>query len=174
MKNIIHFIFLIIIIFLIQSVNLKAEKIVYINMERIMKESKAGKKIVNKINETNQVNIKKFKKIEENLKKTEQDLVTKKNVLSEEEFQNKFNELKKNIDEYRTIRQNTIQDTTKKRISASAEFSNKIKPILGDYASKNDISIIFQKKNIIMGKSSLDITEEILKIVDKEISKIKF
>ncbi len=173
MKNI-HFILLIIGFFLIQSLDLKAEKIVYINMEKIMKESVVGKKIVEKINDVNQSNIKKFKKIEEDLKKDEQNLVDKKNVLSEEEFREKFNELKKKIDEYRTSRQTAIQDTTKKRISASAEFSKKIKPILGDYASKNDISIIFQKKNIIMGKSSLDITEEILKIVDKEISKIKF
>ena len=33
--------------------------------------------------------------------------------------------------------------------------------------------MVVQKKNIIMGKSELDITDEILKIVDKEISKLK-
>ena len=82
--------------------------------------------------------------------------------------------LKKKISEYRTKRQNIIQESTKKRVQASAEFSQKIKPILGDYAAKNNISIIVQKKNIIMGKKELDITADILKIVDEKIAKIKF
>ena len=33
--------------------------------------------------------------------------------------------------------------------------------------------MIIQKKNIIMGKTDLDITNEILKIVDKKINKLK-
>ena len=43
-----------------------------------------------------------------------------------------------------------------------------------DYAAENNISIIVQKKNIIMGKKELDITDDVLKIVDEKITKIKF
>ena len=107
-----------------------------------------------------------FKKIEEDLKKQEQDLVSKKNVISEDEFKLKLENLKKEIGEYKAKRQNIIQDSTQRRIQASAHFSNQIKPILGDYAAKNNISIIVQKKNIIMGKKELDITSDILKIVE--------
>ena len=153
---------------------LKADQIVYINIEKIMKESKAGKQIIQKISKSNEVNISKFKKIEENLRAQEKDLLSKKNVISEDEFKKKSEKLRKEINEYRNKRQNIINDTTKKRIEASAEFSKKIKPILGDYAARNNISIIVQKKNIIMGKKELDITDDILKIVDQEISKIKF
>ena len=99
---------------------------------------------------------------------------SKKNVISENEFKTKLDDLKKQITEYRLKRQNIIQESTKKRVQASAEFSNQIKPILGDYAAKNNISIIVQKKNIIMGKKELDITLDILKIVDEKIKKIKF
>tara|TARA_A100001015_G_scaffold103754_1_gene115170 strand:- start:123 stop:647 length:525 start_codon:yes stop_codon:yes gene_type:complete len=151
-----------------------ADQIVYINMEKIMKESKAGKQIIQKITKDNQTNISKFKKIEEDLKKQEQDLISKQNVISENEFKQKLESLKKEISEYRTKRQSIIQETTKKRLQASAKFSNEIKPILGDYATENNISIIVQKKNIIMGKKELDITSDILKIVDEKISKIKF
>ena len=139
-----------------------------------MKESKAGKQIIEKITKSNEININKFKKIEEKLRLQEKDLLGKKNVISEDEFQKKYEKLKKEISEYRTKRQDIINETTKKRIEASAEFSNRIKPILGDYASQNNIAIIVQKKNIIMGKKELDITDDILKIVDREISKIKF
>ena len=169
----INFLFYCSVIFLFTSL-LNAEQIVYINIEKIMKESKAGKQIIQSITKSNETNINKFKKIEEDLRAQEKDLLAKKNVISEDEFQKKFDKLKKEISEYRSKRQNIINDTTKKRIEASADFSNRIKPILGDYAAKNNIAIIVQKKNIIMGKKELDITDDILKIVDKEISKIKF
>ena len=151
-----------------------SEQIVYINMEKIMKVSKAGKKIIEKINKSNEVNINKFKKIEEDLKEQERKLISKQNVISEDEFKSKIEELRKKISEYRMKRQNIIQEATQKRIKVSAEFSNKIKPILGEYAAKNNISIIVQKKNIIMGKTELDITDDILKIVDEQIPTIKF
>ena len=168
---------LLLIIFLLSILSYEktnAEQIVYINMEKIMKASKAGKQIIEKIAKSNEMNVSKFKKIEEDLIKQEQDLVSKKNVLSENEFKTKLENLKKKISEYRTKRQNVIQESTKKRVQASAEFSQKIKPILGDYAAENNISIIVQKKNIIMGKKELDITADILKIVDEKIAKIKF
>ena len=164
--------FFILLVFNISKIN--AEQIVYINMEKIMKQSKAGKHIIDKISKSNEKNINKFKKIEEDLKKQEQDLISKKNVISQNEFQTKLDNLKKKISEYRSKRQNIIKESTKKRVQASAEFSQKIKPILGDYAAKNNISIIVQKKNIIMGKKELDITDDVLKIVDEKITKIKF
>ena len=160
--------------FLLQSSNLLAEKIVYLNIEKIMKTSKAGKSIIDKINETNEDNLKQFKKIEEDLKSNEQDLIAKKNILSEEEFKKKFDLLKKKINDYKILRQNSIQDITTKRRNASSEFFKKINPILGKYATENNISFILQKKNIIMGKTELDITDDVLKIIDKEVSKIKF
>tara|TARA_Y100001970_G_C14094557_1_gene781907 strand:+ start:247 stop:771 length:525 start_codon:yes stop_codon:yes gene_type:complete len=172
--KVIKFSILFLLLFLINLQKINAEQIVYINMEKIMKESKAGKLIINKISKSNEKNINKFKKIEEDLKKQEQDLISKKNVISENEFTSKLENLKKQISDYRTKRQNIIQESTKKRLQASAQFSNQIKPILGDYAAKNNISIIVQKKNIIMGKKELDITADILKIVDQKIQKIKF
>ena len=170
----IKYLVFIITFFLLQNSILHAEKIVYLNIEKIMKTSKAGKSIIKRINQTNEENLKKFKKIEEDLKNDEQDLIAKKNILSEEEFKKKFDLLKKKINDYKILRQNSIQDITTKRRNASSEFFKKINPILGKYAADNDISFILQKKNIIMGKTELDITDDVLKIIDKEVSKIKF
>ena len=79
----------------------------------------------------------------------------------------------KKINDYRKLRQEAIDSSTKNRLNASADFANKIKPILAEYAGKNNIDMVIQKKNIIMGKSTLDITNEILKIVDNKISNLK-
>ena len=150
-----------------------AEKIVYIDMDRIMQISKAGKNAISKINDQKKKDVSKFQKIEKELKSREQDLITKKNVISAEEFNKKLETLTKEINNYRTLRQEAIDLSTKSRLNASADFAEKIKPILADYASENNIDMIIQKKNIIMGKTDLDITDVILKIVDKKINKLK-
>ncbi len=150
-----------------------AEKIVYIDMDKIMQISKAGKDAISKINNQKKKDVSKFQKIEKELKSREEDLITKKNVISADEFNKKLENLSKEINNYRTLRQEAIDLSTKSRLNASADFAEKIKPILADYASENDIDMIIQKKNIIMGKTDLDITNEILKIVDKKINKLK-
>ena len=167
------FSFLIILFFSMNIHLAYAEKIVYIDMDRIMQISKAGKNAISKINDQKKKDVSKFQKIEKELKSREQDLITKKNVISAEEFNKKLETLTKEINNYRTLRQEAIDLSTKSRLNASADFAEKIKPILADYASENNIDMIIQKKNIIMGKRDLDITDVILKIVDKKINKLK-
>ena len=142
-------------------------------MDKIMQISKAGKTAIKKINNQKKKDINKFRKIEDDLKAQEMDLINKKNVLSNEEFNKKIESLTKKINDYRKLRQEAIDSSTKNRLSASADFANKIKPILAEYAGENNIDMVIQKKNIIMGKSNLDITNEILKIVDIKISNLK-
>ena len=167
------FSFLIILFFSMNIHLAYAEKIVYIDMDRIMQISKAGKNAISKINDQKKKDVSKFQKIEKELKSKEEDLITKKNVISAEEFNKKLENLSKEINNYRTLRQEAIDLSTKSRLNASADFAEKIKPILAEYASENNIDMIIQKKNIIMGKTDLDITDEILKIVDKKINKLK-
>ena len=72
-------------------------------------------------------------------------------------------------------------DTLEKRVKVvylgiGSNLGNKIHNIEKAKALllENNISFILQKKNIIMGKTELDITDDVLKIIDKEVSKIKF
>ena len=174
MKKIKNLLSFVLIFFFSLNISLaNAEKIVYIDMDRIMQISKAGKDAISKINDQKKKDVSKFQKIEKELKSREEDLITKKNVISADEFNKKLENLSKEINNYRTLRQQAIDLSTKSRLNASADFAEKIKPILADYASENDIDMIIQKKNIIMGKTDLDITNEILKIVDKKINKLK-
>ncbi len=174
MKKTKYLLSFVLILFFSMNISLAfAEKIVYIDMDKIMQISKAGKNAIAKINDQKKKDVSKFQKIEKELKSREQDLITKKNVISAEEFNTKLETLTKEINNYRALRQEAIDLSTKSRLNASADFAEKIKPILADYASENNIEMIIQKKNIIMGKTDLDITDEILKIVDKKINKLK-
>ena len=48
-----------------------------------------------------------------------------------------------------------------------------INSIFIKYSNDKSISMIFDKKNMIIGKSELDITDEIIKIVNNEIKEFK-
>ena len=60
----------------------------------------------------------------------------------------------------------------KLRIKATSKLISKLSPILEEYAKKNSIGLILQKKNIVMGKKEIEITNEILEITNKEIKDI--
>ena len=105
-------------------------------------------------------------------KKKELSIVSQKNVLSKEEFEKKIKLLRKEANDYRNERRELINHITKKRVDATNELIKAIHPILTEYSTNNSISMIFQKKNIIIGKNELEITDEILKILDNKLNKI--
>ena len=157
--------------FLSSSV-LASDKIVYIDVDFIMSNSKVGKYVSKKIEEGHKKNISSFKKIEDDLKKEEAKIVKKRSVLSKEDFQKEISKLREKANDYRVLRKEKIDKITKQRLSATAKIIKELRPILAEYSDKNSISIIVEKKNIIIGKSELDVTKDILIILDEKINKI--
>ena len=168
MKYFIRFFFIIFIIFYSSS-SYSESLIAFLDMDKIMLQSKAGKSITIQLEKLHKKNIDTFKKKEEELKNKELSIVSQKNVLTKEEFEKKINLLRKEANEYRIIRRDSINSLTKKRVDAQNKLINVINPILADYSIKNSISMMIQKKNIIIGKSELEITDDILEILDKSL-----
>ena len=67
-----------------------------------------------------------------------------------------------------------LMNLIKKKNDASEQLFKSIQPILIEYSNKNSISIFLQKKYIVIGKSELNKTNEILEIVNQKITEIKF
>ena len=154
------------------NVSYSASGLAYINMDILMNKSKAGQSIITELEKEKEKNFKELQLIGEELKKEEDEIVSQKNILKKEDYEKKVNELKKKIDEYNSKRKEQIESFNKKKLKATNELLNKIRPILADYSVKNSISIILEQKNIILGKKDLDITNNILKIVDNSFTKI--
>ena len=171
MKYLVRF-FVIIFIILYSSNSYSENLIVFIDMNKLMSESKAGKSISAELEKNHKKNINYFAKKEEELKKKETSIVSQKNVLNNEEYEKKITESRNEANSYRTERRDLINSLTKKRVDATNKLIKAIHPILADYSTKNSISVVIQKKNIIIGKNELDITNDILLILDKTIQKI--
>ena len=48
-----------------------------------------------------------------------------------------------------------------------------INPILIKFSDDNSISLILQKKDLVVGKNELDITDKIIKIINNEVEVFK-
>ena len=162
---------LIFFIFLIPSYS--SEKIVYLDVEKIMQESVAGKSIIAKIKKKRESSISKFKEREKDIIEKEKKLISQKNVLSENEFKKKIQDLRGEISNYQKERNKAANDITQTRIKASTALIKKLTPILESYSKENSIKIIVQKKHIVMGSNEYDITNDILSLVNQKIKSIK-
>ena len=149
------------------------QKIVYLNVDKIMQQSIAGKSIKKQLENLYNKNLEKFKKNDEILRNKEKKLIAQKNILSQEDFQKELSSLRKEIINFQKEQVKVREDINKLRIDATNKLISQLSPILQEYAKKNSVSLILQKKNIVMGKKEIEITDEILQITNKEIKNIK-
>ena len=149
------------------------QKIVYLNVDKIMQQSIAGKSIKKQLENLYNKNLEKFKKNDEILRNKEQKLIAQKNILSQDDFQKELSSLRKEIINFQKEQVKAREDINKLRIGATNKLISQLSPILQEYAKKNSVSLILQKKNIVMGKKEIEITDEILEITNKEIKNIK-
>ena len=171
MKNI-FLSLLFVLLFLINPVN-SDEKISFIDMDKVISTSNPGLSILKQLKNINNKNSTILNKEENQLKEKEKKLITQKNIISEADFQNKVNELKSEVNMYNINRNKMIEKFNQLKVENTNNLLKLINPILTKYSNKNKISIILQKKNLIIGKSELDITDEIIKIINNEITDFK-
>ena len=165
------FLLIVTLIFLFFSVSLSAEnKTAYIDLDLIVNKSDIGIKLIKKISifETNLKD--KFLSKETILKKKEKELIDQKNIISKTDFQKKLSELKMDIKKFNQESEKERKKLIITRNNYNLKLLKAINPILATYSEEKNISILLQKKNIILGSSQLDITNDILKIVNKEIT----
>ena len=148
------------------------EKIVFVDIDKIIYESDLGKKIAKKMDADFKKEETKLNKTEENLKKREDDIIKQKNILSEEELNNKVQSLKKEIVEFRNEKKKLFDKFQQEKLKKINQMVDKLNKILSQYAADKSIDIIVQKKNIVIGKSELDITEAILKVFNNQVKSL--
>ena len=169
MKKIIFFLF----IFLNISISSNAE-IAYIDINYILKTSNVGKYLNSHIEKKKIEYDKKFKDIENQLVKKEKTLISQQNILNKEEFDNKLKALTKEVQDYRKNKKSKLDNLNKFKIDNTREILKKLNPIITNYVDTNSISIVLPKKNIIVGKKNLDITDQILNLLNNKINKLDF
>ena len=165
----------IIIIFFLTINNTFADvKIAYIDVNFVLNNSIVGKSLNDQMKSYENNHIKKFDEIKNNLIKKENDLISKKNVIDEIEFGKKTNLLQEEIKKYRLDRKISNEELNKTRIEYTKKILLILNPIVSKYVEDNKISLVLPKKNIVVGKKDLDITEDIMILLNNKVKEINF
>lgn len=146
------------------------EKIAFVDIDFLIENSDIGKSALAKIKIEDEKNISILKKKTKELKDLENDIKNKKSILSPEAYENEVKLFKEKVNNY-SNEKNTIvtsfNDFKKKEID---KIFKKITPIIKSYMDSNSVSILLDTKNIFMGNVNNNLTNEILKEINKSLN----
>ena len=148
-------------------------KIAFIDLNYVFNNSSAGKLINKNIEDKTKKINSEFRDYSKKLDSQKEKLLAQKNVINKDEYQKKLSDIENNVNEYNQDIQKKNNDLRKYKEKARLEFTNKLRPILEKFAKDNSISVILKKENLLIGRSNLDATKNILDLFNKDIKKLK-
>jgi len=167
--------FFLILFFLSLSVNyLKAqEKVSYIDIDYILATSIAGKSLLNKLKEEEELKINIFKSKDEDFKQKESKILAKKNLISKGEINKELKSLQIEFNEYSKDKAKQIQELKAKIKKNIVNFLSLINPIVEKYISDNSIYMVIDKKNVFIANKDYDITINLIELINNQIKNIE-
>lgn len=160
-------------IFTIFSSAANAGGIAVLNIEKIVKESKAMRDIQRKVNKKQDKYQKIVTKKQKALEKEQKRIENKKSVLSDSALKKELQSFEKKVNDLKTFvdrRQNSLK---KASIDGMSTVNNKIQDIISELAKEQDLDLIIPAAQALYYKDSLNISEEVLKRLDKRITKVR-
>lgn len=148
-----------------------SQNIAYANLDIIVKNSNVGKKIIAHFTEKNNQILEEYKANEKKFKEQENQLISQKNILEKEEYSKKVQILTNEIKKFNKENNEKLSKINSDKEKISKSFLKEINSILKDFAEKNDIDIIISSKQMLIGKSNLDVTDKLLQNVNDKIKK---
>ena len=171
MKKIKIFLFSLTYIFLIN--NLYADMPHYLDFKYILNNSTAGKKVQDSLQKRLKNGISSLNKKEKSLQEEEKKIIQQKKVISQEEYVKKVNNLRKKVSSLGDERNSLLEKISKDRTKARNELLKNLNPIIQDYMQEKKIRLVLDKKNIILADQKLDITKEIMELLNTKLKSIK-
>ena len=164
----IYFFFIIFLFFFDISLSKANDKIAFIDLNYILSESNEGKKILDKLEIDNNKNVNFFKSEETKLKQERENINKLKNILSQEEYNNKMNLFKTKVNNYNLKKSEMIKLFEDSKNSELNTFFSNLNEIMNNFMQENSINLILDKKNIVMANNKNDISDDILKMINKK------
>ena len=159
-------------VLLIFTQSKSAVKIAIIDTEVIMKESLAGKSLIKQLSKIDDSNKKYFLEYEKKLKLEKEKISSQINILSKEEYDKKVLILNNDFKKYQNEVRDKLELTKSKRDKALKKILSELNVLLSNYSNENELTFIIDQKNIIIGRTDLNVTSEILKLIDLKLKKV--
>tara|TARA_Y100000590_G_scaffold101086_1_gene114863 strand:+ start:14493 stop:15026 length:534 start_codon:yes stop_codon:yes gene_type:complete len=152
----------------------KAEiKIAFVEMDTLINESLVGKSMIQQLDKLNKENVKKFSDKRKKLSSEKDKIQSQKNILSKEEFEKKVINLNSEFEKVQKDANSKGNDLRTKKNNAMKKIMEELNEVLSEYSKKNNLAFIIDQNNIVIGRTDLNITKDIIKLLDQKIQKIK-
>ena len=148
------------------------DKIVFIDMNYILNNSQAGKNLKSQLNERNKIIKNKLKNFQNEINEKKEKILAQKNVITEDEYNNRLKEIQEEVIKINNLMSKEDKNLAEFKKKIEKEYFQKLNPIIEKYSLENSIGIILNKKDLLMAKNTLDITEEIFNLFNEKVDKL--
>ena len=140
----------------------------YLDVQYIIDNSNLGKFYKLEINKIHDSHKSEILSKEKKIKEKEEEFNNQKNLLNQDEIKKKLDEINKLIKDYQIFRNDLKKKITIEKKKYSKEILLILNPLLTKYVDSNNISLVIEKKDVLVGAKSLDITNNILSIFNEK------
>ena len=99
--------------------------------------------------------------------------IQQKKLITPEEYKKKVIDLRTKVTSLQKNRNNSLQKISKQRAKAKKELLKALNPIIKEYMQEKNIRMVLNKKNLIVADEKLDITNDILNLLNAKIKSVK-
>ena len=100
-------------------------------------------------------------------------LIEQQSVIAPEAFEIKAIDYEKKLQNYQVEKQNKLRKLEGVLQKARNEILEKVKPILEELSKELGVTVILEKNSVLLSATNMDITENVIKKLNKELPKIK-
>ena len=147
--------------------------IAIVDLNLVLTESKAAKHATKQFEEI-QKKVEKDIIASDNEMLAERDkLIEQQSVVAPEAFEIKANEYEKKLQNYQSEKQQKLRNLDGVLQKARSEILDNVKPILESLSIEIGVTVILEKNNVLLSATNMDVTDKVIKRLNKELPKIK-
>ena len=158
-------------VFTLSITSVQAQGIYFMDFTKVLNQSTAGKEAQDFLKKLQNDNAK-FKKISDELRESEKKLISKKNSISAEEYKKEINLLRSKVNKLQTDQRESINKVAQLRKLGREKLLKALNPIMKKYMQEKKITVILDKKNVLLGLETFEITNDIISLLNKGIKSI--
>ena len=151
------------------SSSFSAEKTVFLDIDFVLNNSNFGKSIYSKLDELNKKNFDNLIKMEKELEKKKKAIDASKNISTKENLEKEISLFNQDINKFRSEKDKILKNFEIKKKNEIDNFLTRVNPLIQDYMKDNSISIVLLKNQIFMGNVEMDITSDIMELVNNNV-----
>ena len=144
-----------------------------LDLNRVLLDAKAAKKAAEEIDIIAKDIEKELISSDENMINEQNKLIEAQSIMAPEAFELKRKEYEEKVQNYNIERQNKLISVEKLIENSRNEILDKLKPILEEMSDSKGITVILEKGTVLLNAESMDITDEVIKILNKQLPKIE-